>query len=175
MSGSIVLWLLLVTIFFWVYGLNNGLGRMRSRSLDALGSLQKHMRQYAILLKVYIPVPEAELPPRWQRLMDMLQTLEAELKDAGVAPLSGLGLGRLWRSFEGLQSSWVSLVRAPIDVAGLVVSDQLREEWEASTFKVMSARSGVNGILSKYNEAVSQVPARWIARLLGFAPAGLLE
>ena len=63
MSGSIVLWLLLVTIFFWVYGLNNRLGRMRSRSLDALGSLQKHMRQYAILLKVYIPGPEAELPP----------------------------------------------------------------------------------------------------------------
>ena len=172
MSASIVLWLVLAIVFFWVYGLNSRLGRMRARSLDAMGSLEKHMRQYSTLLQTHINMADEDLPGRWQRVVDLLQTLEAELKDVRSVPLSDAGLGRLWRSFEGLQTAWTSLVKAPIDVAGLVVSDRLREDWDATTFKVLSARSGVNGILEKYNEAVLQVPARWVARLLGHAPVG---
>jgi len=175
MNASILLWLLLAVVFFWVYGLNNRLGRMRARSLDALDSLEKHMRQYRVLLHNYLAPDQDELPARWQRLVDALNTLDAELKDVRATPLSGTGLGRLWRAFEALQAAWISLVKAPIDVAGVVVSDALRTEWEASTFKVLSARGGVNGILSKYNEAVGQVPARWLARLLGYVPVGQIE
>lgn len=175
MHVSIVLWLLLAIVFFWAYGLNSRLGRMRTRCLDAMGSLEKHMRQYVVLLQDHVKTNEDELPPRWQRVMDMLTTLEAELKDVRQASLSGVSLGRLWRAFEGLQTAWTSLIKAPIDVAGLVVSDQLREHWDATTFKVMSARSGLNGLLVKYNEAVLQVPARWMARLLGHAPVGHIE
>ena len=175
MNGSILLWLLLAIVFFWVYGLNNRLGRMRARSMDALGSLEKHLRHYAVLVQGAISVEEDALPPRWLRLLDMLKALEAELKDVRTTPLSGVGLARLWRAFEALQTAWTSLVKAPIDVAGFVVSDTLRAEWDATTLKVLSARGGVNGILSKYNEAVTQTPARWLARLLGYVPVGLLE
>ncbi len=175
MHVSIVMWLLLAIIFFWVYGVNSRLGRMRARCLDAMGSLEKHMRQYAVLLQDHVKSNDDELPPRWQRVMDMLGTLEAELKDARQLSLSGVSLGRVWRSFEGLQTAWTSLVRAPIDVAGWVVSDQLRENWDATTFKVLSARSGLNGLLAKYNEAVSQIPARWLSRLLGHAKVGQIE
>jgi hypothetical protein len=175
MNGSILLWLLFAVVFFWAYGLNNRLGRMRARSLDALDSLEKHMRQYAGLVQSYVACGQDELPVRWQRLMDALNTLDAELKDVRTTPLSGTGLGRLWRAFEALQAAWTSLVKAPIDVAGVVVSDALRTDWDATTFKVLSTRGGVNGILSKYNEAVGQVPARWMARLLGYVPVGQIE
>ena len=175
MNGSILLWLLLVILFFWVYGLNNRLGRIRARSLDALGSLEKHLRQYGGLVHGCIGTQEEELPARWIRLVDMLHVMDAELKDVRCAPLTGAALGRLWRSFEALQTAWNSLVKAPIDVAGIVVSDALRTEWEATTFKVLSTRNGVNGILVKYNEAVRQVPARWVARLLGYVPVGQIE
>lgn len=175
MSASIVLWLVLAIVIFWAYGLNSRLGRMRVRSIDAMGSLEKHMRQYSVLIHGHVKTSEEDLPVRWQRVIDLLQTLESELKDMKSVPLSGTNLAHLWRSFEALQTAWTSLVKAPIDVAGIVVSDSLREDWEATTFKVLSARSGVNGILEKYNEAVMQIPARWLARLLGHVPVGQLQ
>jgi LemA protein len=169
-----LMWLLLAIVFFWVYGLLNRLARIRHRGLDALGSLDKHMRQYHELLQSQLSSPLEDWPPRWQRVMDMLRLLEGELDDVRATPLSDHGLGRLWRQYGVLQTAWTSLVKAPIDVAGIVVSDDLRERWDAITFKVMSARGGVNGIFGQYNEAVTQRPARWLARLLGYRPVGLL-
>jgi LemA protein len=168
------LWFVLAIVFFWAYGLLNRLARIRNRGLGALGSLDQAMRQYQVLVQAHLGETSEDLPPRWQRLMDMLHLLEGELNDVRSTPLTDHGLGRLWRQYEAMQTAWTSLVRAPIDVAGMVVPDSLRENWDAVTLKVMSARGGVNGILGQYNEAVTQRPARWLARLLGYRPVGLL-
>lgn len=175
MSVTIVVWLLLALVFFWIYGLNSRLVRMRSRAQDAMGSMEKHMRHYATLVVPHTQGKE-ELSPRWQRLMDMLETLDAELKDARNLPLTDVTLRRLWRAYENVQAAWSSLLksRTSIGANGIPLPDNVRTEWDENTFRVLSARSGVNGILTNYNEALQQVPACWVARLLGHGRLGQL-
>jgi LemA protein len=55
-----------------------------------------------------------------------------------------------------------------------VVPADMQARWDAITLRVESARSGFNQILTKYNEALDQFPARLLVGLMGFKPGGLL-
>jgi hypothetical protein len=48
----------------------------------------------------------------------------------------------------------------------------MQEAWNAANIKVQSASGGYNQIITRYNEAIQQYPARWVATLMGFQPAG---
>ena len=54
MSASLLLWMMLAVSVFWGVGLYNRLMRMRARGLGALGSVEKHMRVYADLVREHV-------------------------------------------------------------------------------------------------------------------------
>jgi len=183
MNGSLLLWLLLALIVFWWVGVHNRLMRMRARGLDAFGSVEKHMKQYAELVRGHLAqqgaVAEGEnatdyMPEDWTHLLNALGALDQALKEARGMPLAVPALGKLATAQDNLQRAWTHLRDAPADLAGAAVSEAVQTQWEAISLKVQTARGGLNQILAKYNEAREQFPARLVVGVMGFQAAGSL-
>ena len=181
MSGSVLLWILLALAIFWGVGVYNRLMRMRARGLAALGSVEKHMKQYGELVSAHLAVPGVatapvaeHLPPEWAQMLTLLHTLDHALKDAKSTPLSPEPLAFVSEAFDAVQNAWLNLREVPADLVGPAVPAAMQLQWDAATVKVQTARGGLNQILTKYNEAIVQFPARLIVGILGFKPTGLL-
>lgn len=185
LAGSLTLWITLALIVFWGVGLYNRLMRMRSRGLGALGSVEKHMRHYCELVQkqglvidaafeLRSGVAERSLPIGWSRLLVDLQSLERSLKEAVATPLAVDAMASLGESYATLQASWRDLNETPADLAGSVIPAGMQAHWDVITQRVDSARGGFNQILAQYNEALDQIPARWVVGVMGFKPGGLL-
>ncbi|MBK6322178.1 LemA family protein [Candidatus Aalborgicola defluviihabitans] len=176
MNSSLILWMSLALLTFWCVGLYNRLMRMRARGLSALGSVDKHVRQYAEV--VYEHGLDGDSADRslgpWNQLLTDLQGLDHALKAAKSAPLAAEGLTRLRQAIDTLQSAWRQLHEMPADLAGAVVPAVMQVRWEAITQRVESARSGFNQIAAKYNESLEQFPARLVVAIMGFKPSGML-
>ncbi len=185
MSGSLLIWAVLAITTFWSVGVYNRLMRMRARGLSALGSVEKHMKQYAELVQGLFATlglpgatvgldPAAHLPADWGRLLDCLTALQSALKEVHGAPLAKRPLMHLGVAFDALQQTWGCLSALPADLAGPLVPDAMVTQWEKTTAKVHTARGGLNQIMTKYNEAIEQFPARLVAGVMRFEPVGLL-
>lgn len=186
MNGSLVIWMVLALAVFWCVGLYNRLMRMRARGLDAFGSVEKYLRRYRTMVEAHLSEsgvalhlgdsesPADNLLGDWARAVKVLHVLDSALKEARHAPLQMSALTRLGNAFADVQNAWKCLCDLPADLAGPVVPEAMRQQWEATTLKVQTARGGFNQILSKYNEAIDQFPARLVVGLMRFQRAGLL-
>ena len=186
MNGSLLLWGGLAVAVFWSVGVYNRLMRMRARALDALGSVEKYMRKYASLVETHLTAPGAiasrsggdfaDASPwqEWAALQTALLDMEQALKEARAASLRIAPVNRLGAGFDAVQNAWQALCDLPADLAGPAVPDILRLQWDAITAKAQTARGGLNQILTKYNEAIHQFPARLVAGAMRFEPAGLM-
>jgi LemA protein len=185
MSGSLLLWTTLALLLFWGVGLYNRLMRMRARGFSAFGSIEKHLREYEELARVQaqrfqvglhdVPLAQPdECAADWMGLLSALQVVDHALKDARANPLGLEQLVVLAKAMLSLREAWEALRAAPADLAGPVVPNDMRLQWDTITRRVEASRNGYNQILLKYNEALGQFPARLIAGLMGFQPGGML-
>jgi LemA protein len=186
MDRTLILWTFLALAGFWGVGAYNRLMRMRARGFDALGSVEKHMKQYAGLVETHLSLPGTgsahgtaariaeDLPEMWAVLLYALNELDAGFKAARATPLAVPSMTRIHFAADAVQQAWRILCEHPVDLAGPVVPELMRLQWDAITVKVDSARGGCNQILEKYNEALDQFPARLVGRLMSFKPAGRL-
>lgn len=183
MSGSLFLSGVLALCVFWCVGLYNRLMRIRARSLSALGSVEKHMRVYADLVRddlangaaVHLHASTADKSPdEWACLLSALQIFEDALKETGINALRDQAPARLGHAFDAVQTAWRRLNEAPPDLAGPLVPATMRSQWDAVTQRVETARGGFNQILTQYNEALAQFPARMVAGAMGFKPGSML-
>ena len=183
MSGSLIVWIVLALLVFWGVGLYNRLMRIRARGLSALGSVEKHMRVVADLVRndlahgaaVHLHAPTGDkTPDDWAVLLAALQAFEDALKETGTNAMRNDAPARLGQSFDAVQTAWRRLNEAPPDLAGPVVPATMRTQWDAVTQRVETARGGFNQILTHYNEALAQFPARLVAGAMGFKPGSKL-
>ena len=172
MTASLLLWVALAVSVFWGVGLYNRLMRMRARGLSALGSVEKHMRLYAALVREQVTLRGPG--NAWDSLMSYLQVFEHALNDDGAVLLTNEPLARLVAAFDGVQVAWRHLSAVPPDLAGPVVPAELHAQWEAVALRVETARGGFNQILTQYNAALDQFPARLVVGWMGFKPGGTL-
>lgn len=185
MNASLLLWVTLAVSMFWGVGLYNRLMRMRARGLSALGSVEKHMRLYAALVREQVTlrgpggsygqfVISRNMRDEWDGLLSTLQVFEQALNDDGVVKLTNEPLARLVAAFDGVQVAWRHLATVPPDLAGPVIPAELHTQWEAVALRVETARGGFNQILTQYNAALDQFPARLVVGWMGFKPGGTL-
>lgn len=183
---SLALWLVFAIVVFWAVGVHNRLMRIRARAMDALGSFDKHVRNYRTLVTEHwqsVGVPaellngEADqnpLPPLWTELLMSLYRLEQHTKSARASvPDQGL-LTSMAESLQELDKVWARLRVEPDELTGPVVPEMLRVQWEDNSRRVESARSGYNQINARFNEAIGQFPASLLATTLRFSPVGTL-
>ncbi len=186
MSGSFLLWGLLALAVFWCVGLYNRLMRIRARGLDALGSVEKHIKAYGACIQPHLvgvgahsgsvtaTEGDTQLPFAWSQLQLAVESLEAACKAARNTPLAIGPMEAFTQCLDAVEQKWAALRNAPADLAGSAVPGNLMVEWEEATHKVQSARGGYNQIVARYNEAIGQFPARIIVGTMGFKPAGTL-
>ena len=184
MSNSLMWWMMLALLLFWGVGLYNRLMRMRARGLSALGSVEKHLREYPLLTgdqsqkfhRVGSDVPFAQVDSTadWESVTIAVQALDHALKVARAEPLAIEPLTKLRQAINALQQVWDGLQALPSDLAGPAVPNDMRMQWEFVAKRVETSRIGYNQIMLKYNEALAQFPACWIVGLMGFKPGGLL-
>jgi len=184
MNGSLLIWVVLALTIFWCVGLYNRLMRMRARGLDALGSVEKYLRKYAIMVDAHLSEPGVvraewdgsdavnEIWGDWEPLLKQLHSLGVALNELHAAPFDVPMLMRMTGVFEELLNAWDFLCDQPSDLAGPVVPEVLKFQWGVNTAKVQSARGGFNQIMHKYNEAIAQFPARIVVGVMRFSPAG---
>ena len=175
MSESLLVWLALAIVVFWVVGLYQRLQRLRSQALVALVAVEKQLRQHASVVQAHIGASaESEVSADWGALLLALGALDLALKEAQREPLSVVCLSRLRAAYESVQTAWAALCDAPVDLAGAVVPDAMRQQWDAVTAAVHAVRSGCNQTLACYNEAIAQFPARLLVGVMRFKAAGQL-
>ena len=175
MNAPVLSGLLAATTLFWCVGLYNRLMRMRARGLDALGSVEKHLRSYTSLIQVQFPDEEGSyIPLEWARLVSGVKQLEQQCKAARAAPLQAAPLGALGQTVDGIEAEWLLLRSQPADLAGPTMPEAMQKLWDEAALKVRSARGGFNQIVARYNEALQQFPASLVVGLMGFQPAGNL-
>jgi len=175
MSASVLFGLLIATTVFWCVGLYNRLMRMRARGLDALGSVEKHLKSYTGLLNAQFPDEEGSyIPMEWAGLVSSVKTLEAQCKAARAAPLQAGPLQVLARTVDAIEAQWITLREQPADLAGPTMPEAMQKLWDEAALKVRTARGGFNQIVERYNQALAQFPASLVVQMMGFKVAGTL-
>ena len=175
MNASVLIWLLIATLTFWCVGLYNRLMRMRARGLDALGSVEKHLKNYSSLIHVQFPDEEGSfIPLEWAGLVSNVKLLEVQVKAARSAPLQALPLKVLGQTVDAIEAEWLQLRMQPADLAGPTMPEAMQKLWDEAELKVRTARGGFNQIVDRYNEALHQIPARLAVGIMGFKEAGRL-
>jgi LemA protein len=176
MSASVLFGLLVAITVFWCVGLYNRLMRMRARGLDALGSVEKHLRSYTSLINVQFPdeAGAAAIPLEWAGIVEAVRNLEPQCRAARAAPLQAVPLEVLAQSVDAIEAQWAQLRARPADLAGPAMPEAMHKLWEEAATRVRSARGGFNQIVERYNEALDQFPASLVVKTMGFKVAGKL-
>jgi hypothetical protein len=155
--------------------LYNRLMRLRARALDALGSLEKHLRSYTSLMTVQFPDEEGSyIPLEWAGLVSGVKALDACCKAARSAPLQPVPLHALAQTVDAIDGEWTHLREQPADLAGPTMPEAMQKLWDEAAQKVRTARGGFNQIVDRYNEALHQIPASLVVGMMGFQEAGKL-
>ncbi len=175
MSGSLLLWLTLALVVFWSVGVYNRLMRMRARGLGALGSVMKHLRVYAELLRGHAMQPPADaVADEWLQLLACLQTLEVVLKDATASALMQGSPAKLGQAFDAAHAAWHQVSDSQQKTTHAAMPAVLRDQLVLAAQRVGTAREGFNQLLTKYNQALVQFPASLVVSTMGFKPGDML-
>ncbi len=180
-----LLWAVLAIAIFWVVGLFNRLVRMRGHAVQALRLVELQLRQYVCVLDVHLgaqvlhttanmTVQEQRIAGDWIELIATLKVLDAALIDTQRTPFTASVATRLSEAVELVQKAWMRRCELPVDLAGPVVPEAMRQQWDTVTAAVHHVRTGCNQTLTVYNEAITQFPARMIVGVMRFEAAGLL-
>lgn len=176
MDLSLLLWLVLALLLFWGVGLYNRLMRLRARGLEVLAVVEKHAGTCAALVRQYVAAPNAEgsveVDAQWSNVHVAAGHLEQVLAQPRPVSLQPSAVAALSDAWAAMQAAWLEAGAAPTDLAGPAIPPDMQEAWNAANIKVQSASGGYNQIITRYNEAIQQYPARWVATLMGFQPAG---
>lgn len=176
MDLSLLLWLFLALLLFWGVGLYNRLMRLRARALEVLGVVEKHASTCVRLVDQYLAAPQGEAQMlaagQWADLRAAAASLEQVLVQSRPAPLQADAVAELAEAWTRLHTAWREASEGPIDLAGPVMPQEMQDTWAAASLKVQSASGGFNQIIARYNEAIQQYPARWVAAPMGFHMAG---
>jgi hypothetical protein len=181
MDATLLLWAVMALALFWSTGVYKRVKRLRARSFDAFGPVDKLLREYAILLGQHYDeqgAPQAVGPGDWpsnvQNLRALLEQLELANRRCKAAPLAVRPLSELSRGLDALVAQSEILRKESGASAGPTLPEPLPDQWDALTLKLQSARSAFNLRVDRYNEAIGQLPARLVMGLMGFSPAGRL-
>lgn len=176
MDVSLLLWIACALFVFWGVGLYNRLMRLRARGMEVLLALEKHALACADLVRKHLTegnsLAPTDLDPEWQQVLHAAENLETLLRTSHPRVLDATVVTPFALAWVQLQTAWETVVNQGGDLAGPVVPPELTQAWEAASLKVRVVQGGYAQIVDRYNTSAAEFPARFVAGLLGFTPAG---
>lgn len=175
MGDSVLIWVVLAVLLFWIVGAYKRLVRLRLHAIGAFAPLDTHLAHYAALLQAsFSSALGDDGPPAQAGLLGAAVQLDACTKAARARPLDELALRTLETAHEALCASWRRALNEPHDLAGERLPQALQLQWEHVARDVANARDEFNRRVTAYNAAIRQFPARLLAAVFGFNPAQTL-
>ncbi|MDH5205546.1 MAG: LemA family protein [Hylemonella sp.] len=173
--NSYAIWTLGAVLLFWAFGAYNRLVRLRSQAIRAQEGLAKQlMRQIALVHDRCGAVTVQGRPGAPASLLGAAEQLEGALRAAQLQPLQSLPTQALSTAWQVLEASWSRVASAPPDLAGSVLPDALRLQWQEMARDAEEARDDFNQKVVIYNQAIAQFPALLLAGLFGWQRAETL-
>ena len=176
-------WPTLFGVFFlcWCLGAYNRLRRLRRQALNSVQKLFSQLAEFRPLFDRRVQnqkdAPENErrqgLPASddagWSALVAAAGQLDIALQSASRTTLDSTAIRNTSQALEVLQRSWAAACEAPQDLAGEALPPELLTQWGVLIHRMLAARSAANQHLAAYNQALAQVPVRWLAPVIPFA------
>ena len=176
-------WPTMVGVFFlcWCLGAYNRLRRLRRQALNSVQKLFAQLAEFRPLFDRRVQsqkdAPENErrqgLPASddagWSALVAAAGQLDIALQSASHTTLDSTAIRNTSQALEVLQRSWAAACEAPQDLAGEALPPELLTQWGVLIHRMLAARSAANQHLAAYNQALAQVPVRWLAPVIPFA------
>jgi LemA protein len=171
MGGSITIWLVWALLLFWSVGAYNRLVKLRAQAKASFAQLHEHLLLYAALVRSSFGAANNEGPAAQVGLVGAAEQYASSLQVAQGQCLDVAAVRALATAQEILFASWTRLRDEPPDLAGELVPEALEQEWQKIDQLVEPSRLAFNQCVSRYNLAIAEFPAHWLASLFRFKPA----
>jgi len=169
-------WIAGALVVFWLVGVHNRLLRLRAAAVDARAAFERTLRALIAVASEAVSSAKAS-----EAICSALEAaalaLEAGLKSYKAprrffwSPQERADVGALW---ERLQQAWLAYAVAAEGAEEPAVLQALRDRWHAADTQAPLDRSAANLTIADYQAALSQAPAAWVSRLMGFRWMALL-
>lgn len=181
---SVTLWVLLalaVALLVWAVGVYNRLAQLRNRMANAFGQIDVQLKRRYDLIPNLVKVAQRYLAHEAATLEAVTRARGAAVGAADAArarPASAAVIGALGLAEQALGGSLGRLMLVAEAYPELKADETMRslsEELTSTENRVGFARQAFNDQVLEFNDAATQFPALLVARLLGFAPAAMLQ
>ena len=177
MSFSVLVGLFLAIGLFWSVGMYNRVMRLRAKAVAQLGDLAALLQQYMALLQtckmqvVDVTDSTCELAAQWPELRNALVQLERLFIQERREPIAARQVISVAALIRQLKSHQQSDIGMSADFSVPSSPEALLSQLDLIARKVTGLMVELHLVLSQYNGAVSQVPAKWVASVFGFEAA----
>jgi len=181
---SVGMWILVAAAALgvaWAVAVYNGLIQRRNRIANAFGQIDVQLKRRYDLIPNLVEVAKRYLAHEATTLEAVTRARGAAVGAAAAArehPASAEAVAALGAAEQALGGSLGRLLVVAEDYPDLKADATMRslsEELTSTENRVGFARQAYNDEVLAYNDAAAQFPALVVARLLGFAQAGILQ
>ena len=178
------LWIVLALVaglVIWAIAVFNSLVQRRNRIANAFGQIDVQLKRRYDLIPNLVEVARRYLAHESATLEAVTRARGAAVGAAAAArehPASAPALTALGAAEQALGGSLGRLLVVAEDYPDLKADATMRslsEELTSTENRVGFARQAYNDEVLAYNDAAAQFPGLLVARLLGFAQAGMLQ
>ena len=179
-SAWIVLGLAVAAVV-WGVGVYNRLVQLRNRIANAFGQIDVQLKRRYDLIPNLVEVARGYLKHEAATLEAVIQARGQALGAAGTAraaPGNASALGALAAAegvLGGALGRLMVVAEAYPDLKADATMQSLSEELTSTENRLGFARQAYNDQVLEFNDKAAQFPDLIVARLLGFAPAPMLE
>jgi LemA protein len=172
---------LLAALLVWAIGVFNGLVQRRNRIANAFGQIDVQLKRRHDLIPNLVEVARRYLAHEAATLEAVTRARGAAVGAAAAAreqPASAqavLALGAAEHELSGTLGRLMLVAEAYPELKADATMRSLSEELTSTENRVGFARQAYNDEVLSYNDTATQFPGLVVARLLGFAQAGMLQ
>jgi LemA protein len=180
-TTTLISWVILALLVLWAVGAYNALVRLKNVIANTFGQIDVQLKRRYDLIPNLVEAAKKYLQHEQATLEAVIQARnQAHSASDAVRqrPANALAMGTLAAAERALDSSLGRLFAVAEAYPELKADQTLRElseELTSTENKVGFARQAYNDAVLDYNNAQGQFPALLVARLLGFAPAAMLQ
>ncbi len=180
-TGSIVFWVVLAILVFYVVGIYNGLVRGRNAFKNAFAQIDVQLQRRYDLIPNLVETAKGYLKHERETLEAVISArnqAQIAARSAAAHPEDGAAIGALGAA-EGLLGSamgrFFALSEAYPDLKANQTMGQLMEELSSTENKIAFSRQAFNDAVMSYNNQREQFPNNIVAGPFNFQQAKLLE
>ncbi len=168
--GAIIVLIVLVLIALWVFGMYNGLVRLRNQVKNAWAQIDVQLKRRHDLIPNLVETAKGYMKHERETLEEITKARNLAVQAGSVAEQ-----GKAESRLNSALSRFLMVVENYPDLKANQNFLALQEELTSTENKVSFARQFYNDQVMRFNTRIESVPTNIIAYMFGFKPAEFFE